>query len=104
MNSTECSSVRLERLVWDQKVAGSNPVIPTGNTNGQVHRVSFDAHNLPTGTYVARVSTNDGSQTVKMLLLKQKGCGFDSHLAYKKWLIIVNSVRWSYSMFGNQVA
>lgn len=25
---TECGSVWLERLVWDQDVAGSNPVIP----------------------------------------------------------------------------
>ncbi len=24
-----CSSVWLERLIWDQEVAGSNPVIPT---------------------------------------------------------------------------
>lgn len=26
---SECSSAWLERLVWDQEVAGSNPVIPT---------------------------------------------------------------------------
>ena len=30
--TTGCGSAWLERLVWDQEVAGSNPVTPTINT------------------------------------------------------------------------
>ncbi len=28
-NDTGCGSAWLERLIWDQEVAGSNPVTPT---------------------------------------------------------------------------
>ena len=30
---TGCGSAWLERLIWDQEVAGSNPVTPTFSTN-----------------------------------------------------------------------
>ena len=30
-NKTGCGSAWLERLIWDQEVAGSNPVTPTYN-------------------------------------------------------------------------
>ena len=30
--STGCGSAWLERLIWDQEVAGSNPVTPTQNS------------------------------------------------------------------------
>ena len=33
---TGCGSAWLERLIWDQEVAGSNPVTPTFNTNVRV--------------------------------------------------------------------
>ncbi len=31
MNIAGCGSAWLERLVWDQEVAGSNPVTPIGS-------------------------------------------------------------------------
>jgi hypothetical protein len=31
--STGCSAAWLARLLWEQEVAGSNPAIPTGQTN-----------------------------------------------------------------------
>ena len=34
--ATGCSSAWLERLVWDQEVAGSNPVTPTSKHAGVV--------------------------------------------------------------------
>ncbi len=32
-NATGCGSAWLERLIWDQEVAGSNPVTPTLQLN-----------------------------------------------------------------------
>ena len=34
-----CGSAWLERLVWDQEVAGSNPVTPTSFKKGKPMRV-----------------------------------------------------------------
>ncbi len=37
--STGCGSVWLERLVWDQEVAGSNPVTPIDHVNSILYFV-----------------------------------------------------------------
>jgi hypothetical protein len=34
-----CSVVWLTRLVWDQEIAGSNPVIPTAGGQGRFYAV-----------------------------------------------------------------
>ena len=36
LEKTGCGSAWLERLIWDQEVAGSNPVTPTINLNNLI--------------------------------------------------------------------
>lgn len=62
-------SARAEISVYDatgrliEKLAGANFEAGT-------HQISFNASNLPTGIYLARLSANDVSATVKLLLIK----------------------------------
>ncbi len=52
---TGSSSARLERLVWDQEVAGSNPVSPT-KLFDKVKKGKIISARLERGTYGAKVA------------------------------------------------
>ena len=50
-----CSSARLERLVWDQEVGGSNPLTPTGVI---FHKFRVLCHGANTGGSNHTIPTN----------------------------------------------